>query len=132
MLYTSYISNMKNLPEGKMVLITRWAPKSLDLTKFDDAYWEPILAPADSLLASYKNGAMTKAEMLSKYKEYLDNSLAVNEICYQIVNEIKEGKDVFFICYEKEVHDCHRCTLAQFISDKFGIPWKEYMTKEVN
>ena len=52
MLYTSYISNMKNLPEGKYVLVTRWAPKSLDLSKFDDASWEPILAPSDTLLAS--------------------------------------------------------------------------------
>lgn len=132
MLYTSYISNMKNLPEGKMVLITRWAPKSLDLTKFEDACWESILAPADSLLASYKNGVMTKSEMLSKYKEYLDNSLAVNEICYQLAEEVKGGKNVYLICYEKAAHDCHRGVLAQFISDKFSIPWKEYMTEEVS
>ena len=132
MLYTSYISNMKNLPEGKMVLITRWAPKSLDLTKFEDACWESILAPADNLLASYKNGVMTKSEMLSKYKEYLDNSLAVNEICYQLAEEIKGGKNVYLICYEKAAHDCHRGVLAQFISDKFSIPWKEYMTEEVS
>lgn len=126
MLYTTYISNMRNLPEGKYVLITRWRPKSLDLSKFDDATWEPILAPSDSLLASYQNRAMTKAEMLNKYKEYLDNNLATNDLILSLVKEVKEGKDVFLVCYEKDVFDCHRSILAQHISEKYNIPWKEF------
>lgn len=126
MLYTSYISNMRNLPEGKIVLITRWAPKSLDLSKFNDAKWEPILAPADSLLAQYKNGAMTKVEMLNKYKEFLENNLAANELILSLVQEVKQGGNVFLICYEKDVFDCHRSVLAQYMSDKYDIPWTEY------
>lgn len=125
MLYTSYISNMKNLPEGKYVLVTRWAPKSLDLSKFDDATWEPILAPSDTLLASYKNGAMTKIEMFDKYKESL-SSLACEELILSLVEKVKQDEDVFLICYEKEVFDCHRNVLAQYISDKYAIPWREY------
>lgn len=128
MLYTSYISNMRNLPEGNYILVTRWAPKSLDLSKFDDAQWISYLAPSDSLLASYKNGAMTKAQMLEEYKENLTRSLAANEACYIIAEKVKEGKDVFLICYEKEAFDCHRSTLAQHISEKYNIPWKEYTT----
>lgn len=126
MLYTTYISNMRHLPEGKMILITRWAPKSLDLSKFDDASWESILAPSDILLASYKNGAMTKAEMFSKYKEYLETNLAANELILSLVQDIKQEENVFLICYEKEVFDCHRGILAQYISEKYNIPWKEY------
>lgn len=126
MLYTTYISNMKNLSEGRYILITRWAPKSLDLSKFDDAVWEPILAPSDSLLAAYKNGAMTKVEMLNQYREYLDTNLSINDLILSIVNEIKEGKDVFLICYEKEVFDCHRSILAQYIAEKYNISWKEF------
>ena len=126
MLYTSYISNMRNLPEGKIVLITRWAPKSLDLSKFNDAKWEPILAPADSLLAQYKNGAMTKIEMLNKYKEFLENNLAANELILSLVQEVRQGGNVFLICYEKDVFDCHRSVLAQYISDKYDISWAEY------
>lgn len=126
MLYTSYISNMRNLPEGKIVLITRWAPKSLDLSKFNDAKWEPILAPADSLLAQYKNGAMTKVEMLNKYKEFLENNLAANELILSLVQEVRQGGNVFLICYEKDVFDCHRSVLAQYMSDKYDIPWTEY------
>lgn len=129
MLYTSYISNMKNLPDGKMVLITRWAPKSLDLSKFNDASWETILAPSDSLLASYKNGTMTKIDMLNKYKEYLETNLAVNEVILSLVQKIRQEEDVFLICYEKEAFDCHRSVLAQYISDKYVIPWKEYKTE---
>lgn len=125
MLYTSYISNMKNLPEGKYVLVTRWAPKSLDLSKFDDASWEPILAPSDTLLASYKNGAMTKTEMFDKYKESL-GSLACEELILSLVQKVRQEEDVFLICYEKEVFDCHRSILAQYMSDKYAIPWKEY------
>ena len=131
MLYTSYISNMRNLPEGKMVLITRWAPKSLDLSKFDDAQWIPYLAPCDSLLAAYKNGTMTKAEMLQQYRDYLDNSLAVKEICYTLAKEVtEEEKNIYLICYEKEAFECHRSILAQYISDNFNIPWKEYKTEK--
>ena len=126
MLYTSYISNMRNLPEGKIVLITRWAPKSLDLSKFNDAKWEPILAPADSLLAQYKNGAMTKVEMLNKYKEFLETNLAANELILSLVQEVRQGGNVFLICYEKDVFDCHRSVLAQYMSDKYDIPWTEY------
>ena len=125
MLYTSYISNMKNLPEGKYVLVTRWAPKSLDLSKFDDASWEPILAPSDTLLASYKNRAMTKTEMFDKYKESL-GSLACEELILSLVQKVRQEEDVFLICYEKEVFDCHRSILAQYMSDKYAIPWKEY------
>lgn len=125
MLYTTYISNMRNLPEGKYVLVTRWAPKSLDLSKFDDASWEPILAPSDTLLASYKNGAMTKIEMFNKYKEAL-SSLACEELILSLAQQVKQGEDVFLICYEKEAFDCHRSILAQYISDKYMIPWKEY------
>ena len=126
MLYTSYISNIRNLPEGKIVLITRWAPKSLDLSKFDDDCWESILAPADSLLAQYKNGAMTKIEMLNKYKEFLENNIIANELILSLVEQVKQGKNVFLICYEKDVFDCHRSVLAQYISDKYNIPWAEY------
>ncbi len=125
MLYTTYISNMRNLPEGKYVLVTRWAPKSLDLSKFNDASWEPILAPSDTLLASYKNSAMTKIEMFNKYKEAL-SSLACEELILSLAQKVKQGEDVFLICYEKEVFDCHRSILAQYISDKYMIPWKEY------
>ena len=126
MLYTTYISNMKNLPEGKYVLVTRWSPKSLDLSKFDDAVWEPILSPSDNLLASYKNGAMTKTEMLSKYKAHLTSSLAARDIILQIAELVKSGTDVFLICYEKEVFDCHRSVLAQHISEQYEIPWQEF------
>lgn len=125
MLYTSYISNMRNLPEGKYILITRWAPKSLDLSKFDDAVWKPLLAPADNLLAQYKNGSMTKIEMLNKYKDFLNNDLSAKLLINEIAESVK-SEDVFLICYEKEAFDCHRSVLAQFISDKYDIPWKEY------
>lgn len=125
MLYTSYISNMRNLPEGKYILITRWAPRSLDLSRFDDAEWKPLLAPADNLLAQYKNGSMTKVEMLNKYKDFLNNDISAKLLIKEIA-EIAATKDVFLICYEKEMFDCHRSILAQFISDKYEIPWKEY------
>ena len=125
MLYTTYISNMKNLPEGKYILVTRWCPKSLDLSKFDDAVWEPILSPSDNLLASYKNATMTKVDMLNKYKEYLSSSLAVREAILKIAEKAKQ-EDVFLICYEKEAFECHRSILAQYISEKYNIPWQEF------
>lgn len=125
MLYTSYISNMRNLPEGEYILITRWSPKSLDLTKFENAKWQPILSPSDILLAQYKNGAMTKQEMLLKYKEFLSNDISAQLAIKEIAEKAKES-DVFLICYEKEAFDCHRSILAQYISDNYRIPWKEY------
>lgn len=125
MLYTSYISNIRNLPEGEYILITRWAPKSLDLNKFENAKWQPLLSPSDILLAQYKNGNMRKQEMLSQYKEYLCNDISAQLAIKEIAENAKE-QDVFLICYEKEAFDCHRSILAQYISDSYKIPWKEY------
>lgn len=125
MIYTSYISNIRNLPEGKYVLVTRWAPKSLDLSKFDDAQWQPSLAPEDILLAQYKNGAMTKNEMFDRYKEYLNNNISVKLLIHELAEEALH-KDVFLICYEKETFDCHRSILAQYIAKEYNLSWKEY------
>lgn len=126
MLYTSYIANMKNLPQGKYVLITRWKPKSLKLNKYEDAYWEPSLSPSDMLVASYKNHTLSLKDLLNSFKSYLENSLEANLAIMKLVEEIKNGKDVFLICYEKELYECHRKIVAEYISEKHNIEWKEY------
>ena len=63
--------------------------------------------------------------MFDKYKESL-GSLACEELILSLVQKVRQEEDVFLICYEKEVFDCHRSILAQYMSDKYAIPWKEY------
>ncbi len=39
---------------------------------------------------------------------------------------LEENKDVYLICYCKELCDCHRRLVALYINEKFNVEWKEY------
>lgn len=127
MLYTTYLANISNLDDDmRKILVTRWKPrKGIDIDKYN-LEWKPELAPSDILLSKYKNAAMTKQEMFEEYKSNLENKLPSLRIVESIVEDIESGKDVVLICYEKDVFDCHRSVLADYISKKYNIEYKEF------
>ena len=61
MIYTTYLSNLKNLPNDektKKYLITRWKPRNtIDVKKYN-LEWAPQLAPTELTLAKYKDGSI--------------------------------------------------------------------------
>lgn len=122
MLYTSYLAKLNKIPDDAIkILITQWKG-IIDIDKYN-LIWKPELSP-DSIHL-WKNDSMTKAEMFEKFKEQLErkpSSDAVNEI----IKYLEEDKDVYLICYCKELCECHRRLVALYISEKFNIEWKEY------
>lgn len=122
MLYTSYMSKLNTIPDDAIkILITQWKGK-IDIDKYN-MIWKPELSPND--LASWHNGTMTKQDMFNRFKEQLGRppySEAVNEI----INYLKDDKDVYLICYCKDLCDCHRRLVALHIQEKANITWEEY------
>lgn len=123
MIYTTYLSRLKDIPEGAIkVCISRQAPQET-LKKFNCMH-ALSLAPSPWLLREYKeHGDFKKFKdrfieekkvVTSKEK---DETLKILELC--------KKNDVYLICYEKDYTKCHRSIVAQLISNKLGIPWEE-------
>lgn len=126
MLYTSYLGNLNKIPDDSIkIFIVQWKGK-IDLLKYN-LLWKPELAPLD--LSLYKNGSLTKDKMFTNFKNQLEKSPA-KEAVDEIIEYLKEGKDVYLICYEKELCECHRRLVAMHISEKAKIDWKEYKEEQ--
>ena len=68
---------------------------------------------------------MTKEDMFKRFKEQLERKPASNAID-EIIQHLQDDKDVYLICYCKELCDCHRRLVALHIQDKANINWEEY------
>lgn len=118
MIYTTYLSNLKNLPNDektKKYLITRWKPRNtIDVKKYN-LEWAPQLAPTELTLAKYKDGSIDWKEYRQRYiDESFSNPLFIDGL-KEIVEYNDEGYDIFLICYEKDDSTCHRSILKEIL-----------------
>ena len=118
MIYTTYLSNLKNLPTNdktKKYLITRWKPRNtIDVKKYD-LEWAPNLAPTELTLAKYTDGSIDWAEFRRRFiNESFDNKLFIDGIS-DIVELNEKGYDIYLICYEKDCSICHRSILKEIL-----------------
>lgn len=118
MIYTTYLSNLKNLPNDDMTkkyLITRWKPRNtIDVKKYN-LEWAPQLAPTELTLAKYKDGSIDWKEYRQRYiDESFSNPLFIDGL-KEIVDYNDEGYDIFLICYEKNDSTCHRSILKEIL-----------------
>ena len=118
MIYTTYLSNLKNLPNNektKKYLITRWKPRNtIDVKKYN-LEWAPQLAPTELTLAKYKDGSIDWKEYRQRYiDESFSNPLFIDGL-KEIVEYNDEGYDIFLICYEKDDSTCHRSILKEIL-----------------
>ena len=116
MIYTTYLSNLKNLPNDektKKYLITRWKPRNtIDVKKYN-LEWAPQLAPTELTLAKYKDGSIDWKEYRQRYiDESFSNPLFIDGL-KEIVEYNDKGYDIFLICYEKDDSTCHRSILKE-------------------
>lgn len=127
MIYTTYLSNLKNLPEENSIkfLITRWKPRNtIDVKKYN-LEWRPNLAPTELTLAKYKDESITWSEYRQLFiDESFENQLFIDGL-QEAMNYNDEGLDVFLICYEKDDSICHRSILKE-IFEINGYECKEY------
>lgn len=126
MIYTTYLSNLKNIPDDSIkILITRWRPRTtINIEKYN-LIWRPNLAPSELTLSQRKDGNLTWEEFRKKYiEESYNNQLFIDGI-QEVMNYNDNGKDVYLICYEKDPLECHRSILKEiFITNNYEC--KEY------
>jgi uncharacterized protein YeaO (DUF488 family) len=128
MLYTTYLSNIKNLPDNEdvvKILITRFRPTTTFNPKKYNLIWRPSLAPSEYIFARYKDGLMNWQEFREEYIEQASTSSEFEKSFYEIKEYLDEGKDVFLICYEKDDLQCHRSILREIFNCN-DIKCREY------
>lgn len=120
MLYTTYISRIKDIPENaRKVIIMRYIPKSLKDPKYN-LEWLPGLAPNDFLLNNYKKGVITLKEFVDEFEIYLEDNIEAQRAIKSITEDVLNGKDVYLICCEKNHFVCHRRFVRKHICDNIG------------
>ena len=128
MLYTTYLSNVKNLPNDENVvkiLITRFRPTTTFNPQKYNLLWRPSLAPSEHIFARHKDGSMSWKEFREAYIEQASSSYEFEKSFFEIRDYLNEGKDVFLICYEKDDMQCHRSILREIFNCN-NIECKEY------
>lgn len=123
MIYTTYLSKLKNIPDNAIkVCISRHVNKEV-LEKYNCIH-ALSLAPSSWLLSKYKlHGNFDKFEKDFR-KEKSKATKKEHEETTKILNLCRTN-DVYFICYELDHTKCHRSIVASQISNKLNIPWEE-------
>ena len=123
MIYTSYFGRMSHIPSsGFCVSIARFKPK------WYDGYECTALAPSPDLLNRYKNGQTTKEEYIKEFNEYLNTK---NPVAFtNMVLNMSKGKDIYLLCYERQVEFCHRQLVREWLN-KAGIKCEEFTKNNI-
>lgn len=128
MLYTSYIANIKNIPDDYYKLvITRFPPSSM---KFDNNIRgekklcsAKILSPHKEILLDYKEDDDWE-KYTRRYLKQLKDPV-INDYLDQLIEFMVYFNDIVLLCYEKNSTHCHRRILADHINNKYGIKVRE-------
>lgn len=120
MLYTTYISRIKDIPDdARKIIIMRFMPKSLKDPKYN-LEWMPELAPTDILLNNYKRGSISFFDFKEEFEEYLEYNKLVQKSVEDIKKDLLDDKDVYIICCEKNHYECHRRFVRKHICKDIG------------
>ena len=120
MLYTTYISRIKDIPDdARKIIIMRFMPKSLKDPKYN-LEWMPELAPTDILLNNYKRGSISFFDFKEEFEEYLEYNKLVQKSVEDIKKDLLDNKDVYIICCEKNHYECHRRFVRKHICKDSG------------
>ncbi len=108
MLYTTYLANVKKIPEGvTKLLIVRIPPKHFNFEKNKDIKHVPELSPSKMLLMQYKTE--DDWEYYAKqFKKEMENQEDMRKALKELEANLKAGKDICLICFEKNYRYCHR------------------------
>lgn len=124
MLYTTYISRIKDIPDdARKIIIMRYMPKSLKDPKYS-LEWMPELAPNDILLGNYKRGSIKFPTFIEEFKQYLNYDQVANIAIKNIKEDVLNGIDVYLICCEKNHYECHRRFVDKHICDDIGYQYQ--------
>jgi len=119
MIYTSYLGNIKNIPEDmEKISIMRFTPE------WANDYIDKIdlkLAPTEDTLIKYKNGKISKSEYIEEFNSVL-KAIPLKTIKKKLDNKV-------LLCTCKVGDFCHRHLIADYLRSK-GIAIEELNIKE--
>lgn len=64
------------------------------------------------------NKAVEKTGIKDSYRDYIQNDNEAQEKINELVERVRQGEDITFVCFEKEPKWCHRHLLVQHIRDR--------------
>ena len=124
MLYTTYFAKMNKIPDDCIkLIITRFPPKWLDVSKYPNTYIAKELSPSQELLLKYKKDNNWDEYVIQFYEEMNYRKDMVNML-KKLSNILNKGIDICLICYEKDYTHCHRSLIGEYFKEE-GIEWKE-------
>lgn len=124
MLYTTYFSKMKDIPEDCIkLIITRFPPKWLDISNIPNTYLVKGLSPSQELLLKYKENNDWNW-YVEKFYEEMEQVQDMKRMLHKLRITLESDKDVCLICYEKDHAKCHRSLIGQYFEEE-GVEWEE-------
>lgn len=129
-IYTTYLYKLKNIPEDatKLFVARDLKPHILDSLNKYNCVHTPQVAPSRELRDEYKQGEIDYEYFLKKYKKEEQN--LSNQEILDFINLINPDKDLYLICYEKDVNTCHRKILALVLARILKNIFKKEVTYE--
>jgi len=114
MIFTSYYSNIKNIPKEYIKCSISNSTKGIEhLVIQDDRF-----APSSDILYEYKNspeGHEREVHYVQRFKE---------EILSKNI-DIDISKNIVLLCYEHPTDFCHRHIVAEALEEKYNIEVRE-------
>jgi uncharacterized protein YeaO (DUF488 family) len=101
--------------DGYRVLITRFYPRGIRRTHFDE--WVSSLSPNRDLLFGYKEGRIDWDSFMDSFFEQLKNDVESVEAIHALYDSSR-NRDITLLCFEKDGVPCHR----HFVRDVIENP----------
>lgn len=134
MLYTSYLSNLKYLPEDKIKLvIMRYPPKWLDFNKYKNLYPASSLSPSKTIFNEYNKSEKNDSDWDKFYFKFINEIYTRQDMVKslkKIINIVLNDEDIYLICCESDYNKCHRNIIAKYIKYIYGIKCEEFIVKK--
>jgi hypothetical protein len=118
-LYTSYFAKSRELQQKKIITV--------GIALMPPIWFKGIslfeLAPTREMLNTAKKHGINDSYIVA-YKNKLDK--VYWKRVFNRINEMSMGNDVALLCFEKNVNECHRKILSDYIINKFNKNIEEY------
>lgn len=125
-LYTTYFSNLENLPDDIVkYIISRNNP---DVGVIKNIRIARILSPSDTVYYEYKKSYNWRKYVIKYCNELKNNERAIKFI-NELIDRLNNGEDICLVCYERNFKRCHRYILAKIFMRK-NIKWKEFNSRK--
>ena len=127
LLYYTYFAKIDKVPDDYInLIIIRFPPKWLDISKYPNTYIIKALSPSQKLLLKYKKDNNWSEYVIQFYEE-MDYRKDMVNMLKRLRKVLYKGIDICLICYEKDYKRCHRSLIGEYFEEE-GVKWEEIYT----